>query len=87
MLRREFVQLIATLGAGSLVSAAGTPPASAPESSASHSVTFHVKGFSCITCAVGLDTMLKQNNGVASSHSTYAGRVQRVYKTGALKAI
>lgn len=68
MLRRQFVQLIASVGAGSLVPAAAAP---AFASQSSHTITFHVKGFSCTTCAVGLDTMLKQQKGVASSHSTY----------------
>ncbi len=66
MHRRKFVQLIATAGAGGLVSAA-----TASAATASQTLTFQVKGFSCITCAVGLDTMLKQKKGVASSHSTY----------------
>ena len=32
---------------------------------------YFVKGFSCITCATGLDTMLLQQKGVISSKSTY----------------
>ena len=70
MLRRKFVQLIATAGAGTLVSAAATS-AAASEPAANARVTFHVKGFSCITCAVGLDTMLTQKRGVVSTHSSY----------------
>ena len=75
MRRRDFVQLIATVGAGGLVSAAAgtTSPTSAPP--VRREVTFHVKGFSCVTCAVGLDTMLKQKGGVLSSHSTYPAGV------------
>jgi hypothetical protein len=34
-------------------------------------VTYRVKGFSCITCAVGLDTMLLQHGGVLHSKSSY----------------
>ena len=34
-------------------------------------VTYHVRGFSCITCATGLDTMLRQQKGITSSSSTY----------------
>ena len=34
-------------------------------------VTYRVKGFSCITCATGLDTMLGQQKGIVSSKSTY----------------
>jgi hypothetical protein len=34
-------------------------------------VTYRVEGFSCITCAVGLDTMLLQHMGVVHSKSSY----------------
>jgi Cu+-exporting ATPase len=34
-------------------------------------LTCFVKGFSCITCATGLDTMLGQQKGILSSKSTY----------------
>jgi Cu+-exporting ATPase len=34
-------------------------------------VIYLVKGFSCITCATGLDTMLGQQKGITSSKSTY----------------
>jgi copper chaperone CopZ len=68
MFRREFVRLVAAVGAGSVVS---TVAAQSAEAAASQSVTLHLKGFSCVTCAVGLDTMLKQKKGVAWSKSTY----------------
>jgi Cu+-exporting ATPase len=32
---------------------------------------FLVKGFSCITCAVGLDTMFSRTKGIVTSNSTY----------------
>jgi copper chaperone CopZ len=62
MFRRKFVQLI---GAGSL---AGIPAMGAI---GTHTVRYHVKGFSCVTCAVGLDAMLQRQKGVASSQSSY----------------
>jgi len=62
MFRRKFVQLI---GAGSL---AGIP---AVEAIGTHTVSYRVKGFSCVTCAVGLDAMLQRQKGVASSQSSY----------------
>lgn len=70
MHRRKFVQMIATVGAGGLVSVAAAS-SSPSASTATQTLTLHVKGFSCITCAVGLDTMLKEKKGVSSSHSTY----------------
>jgi copper chaperone CopZ len=62
MFRRKFVQLI---GVGSL---AGIP---AVEAIGTHTVKYRVKGFSCVTCAVGLDAMLQKQKGVASSLSSY----------------
>jgi copper chaperone CopZ len=42
-----------------------------------------MKGFSCITCATGLDTMLGQQKGIASSKSTYPeGKVTVVFDPG-----
>ncbi|MCK6544586.1 hypothetical protein L6R52_01825 [Myxococcota bacterium] len=32
---------------------------------------FQVKGFTCVTCAVGLDTMLREQPGVASSKARW----------------
>ena len=65
MLRRKFFQVmtIATTGAlNPLEAISGTPK---------RVVTYHVRGFSCITCATGLDTMLAKQKGIASSSSTY----------------
>jgi copper chaperone CopZ len=62
MFRRKFVQLI---GAGSLT---GIPTLGAI---GTHTLKYRVKGFSCVTCAVGLDAMLQKQKGVASSQSSY----------------
>jgi Cu+-exporting ATPase len=44
-------------------------------------VVFQVKGFTCITCAVGLDTLLGKENGIVSSRSTYPdGKVTVVFE-------
>ncbi len=65
MFRRQFVQLITFAGAGSLAAIAGA------ESTETAGVIYHVKGFSCVTCAVGLDAMLQKQKGVKWSQSTY----------------
>lgn len=65
MFRRQFVQLIAALGTGSLAAVASQ------RMGETKTITYHVKGFSCVTCAVGLDTLLKQKKGIAWSKSTY----------------
>lgn len=70
MFRRRFLQLITVAGAGSLTRL------SAAASSRTITVTYRVRGFTCATCAVGLDTLLLREKGIAQSHSTYPeGRV------------
>ncbi len=63
MFRRDFIQRL-TL-AGSLATAGSVSAAGG------RSVTFTVEGFTCVTCAVGLDTMLSRQKGVVRSKSSY----------------
>jgi copper chaperone CopZ len=63
MFRRRFLQLLTMASVSSL--------ASLEAMAATRTVTWFVKGFSCITCATGLDTMLGQQKGITSSKSTY----------------
>jgi copper chaperone CopZ len=65
MFRRRFFQLM------TLTTAGGLAPFEALAAGANRLVTYRVKGFSCITCATGLDTMLLQQKGISSSDSTY----------------
>ena len=65
MFRRRFLQLVTMASVGTLA------PVEGKSAGASKIATYRVKGFSCITCATGLDTMLGQQNGIASSKSTY----------------
>jgi copper chaperone CopZ len=65
MIRRQFIQL-ATLAGVSGLTAIG-----AVKAGGTRTVTYRVKGFSCITCAVGLDTMLSRHKGIVRSKSTY----------------
>jgi len=80
MIRRQFLKLATLTGATGLASL-GTldaferksktemrNPASALPTS---TVTWRVAGFTCITCAVGLETMLRRQNGVASATASY----------------
>lgn len=60
MFRRNFIQRITLAGAAGVVKGASGKV-----------VIYHVKGFSCPTCAVGLDTMLHGQKGVLRSKSTY----------------
>jgi copper chaperone CopZ len=68
MIRRQFIQGIACgLGAGQ---AAG--------STKTRTVTYRIEGFTCITCAVGLDALLKQEKGIVRSKSSYAAGTSSV---------
>ena len=72
MLRRKFFQVM-TIATTSAIAPIEAIPA-APKKT----VTYHVRGFSCITCATGLDTMLLQQKGIASSSSTYPQAVATI---------
>ena len=72
MFRRQFVQFIATISAGSVATIA------AADATGMKTVTYVVKGFSCVTCAVGLDTTLGKLKGVISSKSTYPEGIVRI---------
>jgi copper chaperone CopZ len=65
MFRRKFLQIAAAVGVSSIASMDSL--ASGPQRIA----VFQVKGFSCITCATGLDTLLSRQKGIKSSKSTY----------------
>lgn len=89
MIRRKFLQFVALSSASavaSLEAIAGT--ASSPAASVQcKTAVFQVKGFSCITCAVGLDTMYSRMKGIVSSHSTYPeGKVTVQFDPGSIDA-
>ena len=65
MQRRRFVQMMTLAGAGSLVAV------EAVHAGTTKSVSWRVKGFTCVTCAVGLETMLRQQKGVKWVKATY----------------
>jgi copper chaperone CopZ len=65
MFRRRFLQMM------TIASVGGLAPLEAISVGKTKDVTYLVKGFSCITCATGLDTMLGQQKGIVSSKSIY----------------
>jgi copper chaperone CopZ len=65
MQRRRFVQMMTLAGAGGLVAL------EAARVGATKTVSWRVKGFTCITCAVGLETMLRPQKGVKWAKATY----------------
>jgi copper chaperone len=72
MFRRRFLQLVP------LATAVGLAPLKAVAKGKGEVVTYRVKGFSCVTCATGLDTLLSQKKGIASSKSTYPEGIVKV---------
>jgi copper chaperone CopZ len=65
MFRRHFMQRITSAGAGAL---AGAQTVLATERK---TVTYQIRGFSCITCAVGLETMLRRRKGILQVDASY----------------
>ena len=65
MFRRQFFQLMTLVGAGQLATI------TTAKASETKTVTYSVKGFSCVTCAVGLDAMLQRQKGIVWTRSTY----------------
>jgi copper chaperone CopZ len=65
MFRRAFIQRIT---AASAVGIAGAVSTHAAEK---QTVTYHIKGFTCVTCAVGLEVMLREQKGVRRAKASY----------------
>lgn len=75
MIRRQFLKLAALTGVTGLASI-GTLDAIEKKVGAAtrlpvETVDWHVAGFTCVTCAVGLETMLRQQKGVMSVVASY----------------
>ena len=68
MQRRRFMGLLPLFGLG------GIAPSALLHATAKDTATvkFTVKGFTCITCAVGLETLLQREHGVVSASASYA---------------
>ncbi len=65
MQRRRFVQMMTLAGVGTMAAA------ELAHAGETKTVTWHVKGFTCVTCAVGLETMLREQKGVKRVKATY----------------
>ena len=59
MQRRRFVQMMTFASAGTLAAVEV-----AARSGQTTTVSYKVRGFTCVTCAVGLETMLGRQKGV-----------------------
>ena len=76
MIRRQFLKLATLTGATGLASFGAIEAIEKKTQAAtSHlptkTVDWRVAGFTCVTCAVGLETMLRQERGVVSVAASY----------------
>lgn len=76
MIRRQFLKLATLTGATGLASISALEAIEKKtEAATSHlpakTVSWHVAGFTCVTCAVGLETMMRQQKGVVSVAASY----------------
>lgn len=65
MIRRQFIRLMTLAGVS------GLTEVHAATKSNEVTARYKISGFTCITCAVGLDTMLQREKGVVWSQSSY----------------
>jgi copper chaperone len=77
MIRRQFLKLATLTGATGLASFGAIDALekhhahAIAEAKNAKTVIWHVRGFTCPTCAVGLETMLRQEKGVTSANASY----------------
>jgi copper chaperone CopZ len=72
MIRRKFLGLITLAGASSL---ATLKAANALEKK---TVAYKISGFTCITCAVGLETLLQREKGIIAAKASYPDAIATV---------
>lgn len=77
MVRRDFIQR--TLG-----SAASLAPLRAAQAGNNQRLVYRVAGFTCITCAVGLETILGRQKGVAHVEAAYPSGIVKIEFNAAL---
>ena len=83
MRRRSFIQTLAGSGAGVALLKLGSPDKRLTENA---SVAWTVKGFTCVTCAVGLQTILEKHEGIARVKAEYpSGKVEIGFDSNAIE--
>jgi copper chaperone len=77
MIRRHFLKLASLSGATGLASFGAFEALrndlkeSDRDAKEIRAVIWHVRGFTCVTCAVGLETLLRREKGVVAANATY----------------
>jgi Cu+-exporting ATPase len=72
MIRRRFLGLATLAGVAGLVTVEGMDIAE------QETVTFRITGFTCITCAVGLETLLQKEKGVVRVKASYSANTATI---------
>jgi Cu+-exporting ATPase len=72
MIRRKFLSLATLAGVGGLAAIEGVAVTERK------TVTFRITGFTCITCAVGLETLLEKEKGVIRAKASYPENVTTI---------
>ena len=65
MIRRQFLEFVTLAGVGGLTSVSRANP------ERSETISFRIEGFTCLTCAVGLETVLMRKKGILAAKATY----------------
>jgi len=74
MIRRQFLKIATLTGATGLASFGAVQALredASPNAEKTQSVAWHVRGFTCVTCAVGLETLLRREKGVVAASATW----------------
>lgn len=84
MRRRSFIQTLAGSGAGVALLKLGTPQKRLAENA---NVAWTVKGFTCVTCAVGLQTILEKHEGIVRVKTEYpSGKVDVAFDSNVIES-
>jgi anaerobic selenocysteine-containing dehydrogenase len=70
--RRNFLRKLTAAGTAAATTAIAAGASAAPVApKETRSVTYNVRGFTCVTCSVGLEVMLRGLNGVTRANASY----------------
>jgi Cu+-exporting ATPase len=68
MVRRDFIHR----------ALAGLAPLAAAQTSKNQQLVYRVSGFTCVTCAVGLETILSREKGVVHIKASYPSGIVKI---------
>ena len=72
MVRRKFLGMMTLAGVSALATL------KAATASEKKSVAYKIRGFTCITCAVGLETLLLREKGIIAATASYPNAIATV---------